>query len=110
VDGIETPILRADYLFRAIALPPGAHEVRFVFVPMSLQRGWMLSAAGILIALSAMLVGIGGPLARLRPWRRLIWVRRIWRQRSRRRPGAQSPHDGSREQQQPASQDDRPAT
>ena len=58
----ETPILRADYLFRAVALPPGSHEVRFVFVPWSLQRGMQLSAAGVLIALSAILVGLGGPL------------------------------------------------
>ena len=71
VDGVETPILRADYLFRAIALPPGSHEVRFVFVPWSLQRGMLLSAAGVLIASSAILVGIGGPLVARFPWRRL---------------------------------------
>jgi len=76
VDGVETPILRADYLFRAIALPPGSHEVRFVFVPWSLQRGVLLSAAGLLITVSAILVGVGGSLVAGRPWRRLIRRRR----------------------------------
>jgi hypothetical protein len=76
VDGVETPILRADYLFQAVALPPGSHEVRFVFVPWSLQRGMLLSAAGVAIALSAILIGIGGLLVARRPWRRLIRRRR----------------------------------
>jgi hypothetical protein len=100
VDGVETPILRADYLFRAIALPPGSHEVRFVFVPLSLQRGWMLSAAGILIALSAILVGICGPLAALRPWRRL----------ARRTQAAPDGHTGRAEPDTSAAPGDRTET
>lgn len=87
VNGVETPILRADYLFRAIALPPGSHEVRFVFVPWSLQRGLTLSAAGVLIALSAVLVGIGGPLVARRLWRRLPPGAAPWRRFVRRRQG-----------------------
>ena len=69
VNGVETPILRADYLFRAIALPPGSHEVRFAFAPWPLQRGAMLSMAGVVIALGAIAVGVVGALVSARPWR-----------------------------------------
>jgi hypothetical protein len=70
VDGVESPILRADYLFRAVELPPGSHEIRFVFLPDSLQRGAWLTAVGVTIAVGAVLVGIGGLLVTQRPWRR----------------------------------------
>ena len=86
VNGVETPILRADYLFRAIVLPPGSHEVRFVFVPWSLERGLMLSAAGIMIALSAIVVTMCGPLVAGRVWRRLPSSSGPWRRLIRRRP------------------------
>jgi Bacterial membrane protein YfhO len=36
VDGLTVPIRRADTLFRAVELPPGAHRVTFQFVPFSL--------------------------------------------------------------------------
>lgn len=34
IDGREVPVLRANVLFRAVALPPGAHTVRFRFEPI----------------------------------------------------------------------------
>lgn len=70
VNGVETPILRANYLFRAVALPPGSHEVRFTFVPSSLHRGAVLSVAGLTIALSAILVSVSAPLAARGRWPR----------------------------------------
>ena len=98
VNGVETPILRADYLFRAIVLPPGSHEVRFVFVPTSLQRGTMLSVAGVVIALSAVLVGVCAPLVSRRPWRRLSDLRLLrWRPRR----GGQPAHDARGEPTDP---------
>ena len=74
MDGEEAPILRADFLFRAVALPPGTHQVRFVFQPASLERGVMLSFAGVGIAVSAILVGVVGPLL-VRVGRRQSWAR-----------------------------------
>ncbi len=34
IDGMEAPLLRANAIFRAVRVPPGAHEVRFVFRPV----------------------------------------------------------------------------
>jgi len=34
VDGVEAPILRANVIFRAVAVPEGRHEVRFDFQPL----------------------------------------------------------------------------
>lgn len=33
IDGVATPVLRANGLFRAVALPQGEHEIRFRFRP-----------------------------------------------------------------------------
>jgi hypothetical protein len=38
VDGKPADILKANVLFRAVALPPGKHLVRFVFHPLA--GGW----------------------------------------------------------------------
>jgi len=43
VDGEEAEILRANVLFRAVAIPEGRHEVRFVFRPM---RGLVRKLSG----------------------------------------------------------------
>lgn len=48
VDGREVPILRANYVFRAIILPAGAREVRFVFAPRAWQWGLGISVAALL--------------------------------------------------------------
>ena len=45
VDGEERPLLRADYLFRAVAVEPGQHTVEFRYAPVSIRLGAALSLA-----------------------------------------------------------------
>ena len=39
VDGVETPIYRANTYFRAVEIPSGRHTVAFEYKPKSFQRG-----------------------------------------------------------------------
>jgi hypothetical protein len=49
VDGGRQEMLRADYLFRAVALEPGEHRVRFVYRPLSFRVGGTLSLLGLVL-------------------------------------------------------------
>lgn len=51
VDGRSAPILRADGLFRAVALAPGSHRVVFRYRPLSVFVGAGLSAVALLAVL-----------------------------------------------------------
>ena len=48
VDGRPTPIYQANYLFRAVYLTPGEHEIEFTFMPAS----YRLAMAGTLASLA----------------------------------------------------------
>jgi hypothetical protein len=68
LDGGEVPIERANYLFRAVRLPPGEHVVEFRFQPTTL---YVSGAASLLVWLglaALVFVGWGG--------HRLSWRRR----------------------------------
>lgn len=54
VDGVKVNPLRADYLFRAIPLRKGFHEVVMEFRPASL--GWGIGVTGVFLALFAVLM------------------------------------------------------
>jgi Bacterial membrane protein YfhO len=59
VDGKEAPIYRADYMFRAVPVPPGFHEVRFVYDPPLFRLGTIISLVtlfGVIMAFSAIIV------------------------------------------------------
>ncbi|MCC6189308.1 MAG: YfhO family protein [Anaerolineales bacterium] len=59
VDGEPAPILRADVMFRAVALPPGEHRVIFRFQPRSVSIGLGISGAAwaLLLIVGVWLLG-----------------------------------------------------
>lgn len=56
VDGKETPIIRADYVLRALRLPPGKHKIDFVFHPSKFYTGNTLAGISSIL-LYALLIG-----------------------------------------------------
>jgi hypothetical protein len=59
VDGRPVPIHRANFLFRGIELPPGAHHVVFDFIPDSYVWGKTISLAAVLVVLGICLLPLG---------------------------------------------------
>ncbi len=51
LDGSPAPILRANGLFRAVAVGPGEHSVVMTYAPASVRLGLGTSAVGLLLAL-----------------------------------------------------------
>lgn len=60
VDGTEVPVLRADYILRAMKLPEGEHTVEFSFMPESIVRSRTVSriSSGLLMLGLLGLVGV----------------------------------------------------
>jgi Bacterial membrane protein YfhO len=52
VDGQPARIYRANYLFRAVAVPAGDHEVEFVFAPWTYRCGQRISIVGWIAVLA----------------------------------------------------------
>jgi len=52
VNGREAPVLRANYTFRALALPPGTSSVVFRYTPLSFRIGLWVGAASLLFFLA----------------------------------------------------------
>jgi hypothetical protein len=48
VDGNAEKILRANYQFRAVAVPSGSHRVEFVYDPLSFKLGILGTLAGVI--------------------------------------------------------------
>jgi len=49
IDGRDVVVRRADHAFRAVALPPGPHEVEFTFTPRGLVSGAAVTLGALLI-------------------------------------------------------------
>ena len=49
VDGDEQPIRAADLAFRAVAVAPGRHTVRFFYRPTSVIAGGAISVTALLV-------------------------------------------------------------
>jgi uncharacterized membrane protein YfhO len=47
VDGVESPVLRGEIVFRAAAVPAGEHSLRFLYRPASLRLGFGVSAISL---------------------------------------------------------------
>ena len=54
VDGAEADGLRANVAFRAVAVPPGEHEVEWRYRPRSLRRGLALAALALAYVAAAL--------------------------------------------------------
>lgn len=52
IDGRQSPLLRADYALRAVAVPNGEHEVRFKYEPTSFKIGFYVNLLSIVLVLS----------------------------------------------------------
>jgi hypothetical protein len=64
VDGAATPVLKADYLLRAVAVPAGSHEVHFRFESPAVRAGLTLSIVSLTVVL--LLIGAGWWMSRRR--------------------------------------------
>ena len=56
VNGKESPIIRANYVLRALAIPAGESKIEFKFEPVSYQYGKMVAAFGSILLL--VLIGL----------------------------------------------------
>lgn len=54
IDGKETPIFRANYLFRAVVVPGGIHRLEMKFEPTGFSTGKNLSLAANLLVLGGL--------------------------------------------------------
>ncbi|HXB39643.1 MAG TPA: YfhO family protein [Bacteroidia bacterium] len=57
IDGKETPVVNADYVLRAMAVPAGKHNITFEFKPSVYFTGEKISMAGSILVL---LLSFGG--------------------------------------------------
>ncbi len=60
VDGVPTPILRADYALRAVAVRAGTHRIEMTYDPWSVKIGMGVTAATLLA------IALGGIAVRMR--------------------------------------------
>ena len=58
IDNAEAPIVKANYVLRALVVPAGSHSIRFEFKPVIVNTAQKASAAAS-ITLWGLLVGIG---------------------------------------------------
>ena len=52
VDGVATPVVRADHALMAVEVPAGQHTVLLEYTPPGWPAAWRLSLAAILVALA----------------------------------------------------------
>jgi len=57
VDGVEEPVLRANFIFRGVPVDGGEHAVVFEYRPAGPRLGIILTALGLLSAMALILAG-----------------------------------------------------
>ena len=65
IDGVATPLYTADYLFRAVRVPAGRHEVRLTFTPPLWRTGWVIAGGSAIVVVA--LLALPPLLRRRRP-------------------------------------------
>ncbi|MBI2370182.1 MAG: YfhO family protein [Deltaproteobacteria bacterium] len=60
VDALEVPVLRANYAFRAVRIPPGESTVLFFYAPAGVRAGLLLSGLGVLLLAALLVVHLRG--------------------------------------------------
>jgi uncharacterized membrane protein YfhO len=55
VDGADAPIHRADYVFRAVQVSAGTHQIEFEYRPTSFYLGAAVSALALLVVVSILM-------------------------------------------------------
>ena len=58
VDGVDTPIVRANYVLRGLPLPPGRHAVRFTFRPRSVLLGAVVNGLAVVTLCAALTAAV----------------------------------------------------
>ncbi|HEY3857343.1 MAG TPA: YfhO family protein [Verrucomicrobiae bacterium] len=56
LDGHPTPVLRANYAFKAVEIPPGRHEVILVYKDEAFETGGAISICSLLLCLVGLLL------------------------------------------------------
>ena len=59
IDDQEAPIIRANYVLRALEIPPGQHTIRFHFAPRSYRLGNAATIGACILLVLALLGSIG---------------------------------------------------
>ncbi len=65
LDGKPTRWVTADFVLRAVEVPPGRHVVRFTYQPRSVRRGLWISALGLFAILALYLSRVSLPWAKV---------------------------------------------
>jgi hypothetical protein len=55
VDGRPEPLLRADFVLRAVPIPPGQHQVALTFRPLSFRMGAIVTVLTLLMTAAALI-------------------------------------------------------
>lgn len=58
IDGQEVPIIRADYLLRALQIPGGNHTIEFIFAPSSVRISNIVSLIASIVLIGGLVVAV----------------------------------------------------